>query len=218
MFLFNRLQRKESMMYCPNCQCEYVGWTGSCPECKTALIEHKPEDLEKGGQTISYEDLLALVKEHDGNLEIQCSTVSIEKDRTWTFPYFGFGYAWSTRMVGSSDDLTVELTTTEVGKSKRRGFPYDGFGFAWEKRMLGKIGGNELALQASKVNREKKWRFPFLGYGRGWTEEMSGECGDQLKAHFMTTDVGRSREWRFPYRGYGFAWVKRGVLSLSLKE
>ena len=107
-------------MFCPECKCEYVGWTGTCPDCKTPLVEEKPNEFEHADRPISYEDLLALVKENDGQLEIQLSTVGIQKERTWTFPYFGFGYAWATRMIGSSDDLMVELTTSEVGRSSMR--------------------------------------------------------------------------------------------------
>jgi hypothetical protein len=205
-------------MYCPECKCEFIGWTGNCPDCRTPLIDGKIDDFKYADQSISYKDLTTLVKENDGHLEIDLSTVSIEKELKWTFPYFGFGYAWARRMVGRVDETLVELTITEVGKSRSRRFPYMGYGFAWEKKMLGNIGGNEFSLLAVKVSREKKWRFPYLGYGRAWTEEMSGECGDQLKAHLVTTEVGRSGEWRFPYRGYGFGWVKKAVLTLTLDK
>jgi hypothetical protein len=203
-------------MFCPECSCEYVGWTGKCPICKTTLIEAKPEGFDQVSQAIAYDDLLSLIEEKGGQLKIDLSTASIEKERKWTFPYFGFGYAWSTKMVGRLDDLLVELITVEVGKNRSRKFPYNGYGFAWEKRILGTVGGNEIALDTTKVSREKKWRFPYMGYGRAWTEEMAGECGDRLKLHLMTTEVGRSGEWRFPYRAYGFAWIRKAVLTFTL--
>jgi hypothetical protein len=202
-------------MFCPECNCEYTGWTGKCPVCGTPLMEGNPEGFEQVGQPMSYENLLTLIEEKGGYLKIDLSAVRIEKERKWTFPYFGFGYAWTTKMIGRLDDLLVELFTAEVGKSRSRRFPYNGYGFAWEKRMLGTVGGNEMSLDATKVSREKKWRFPYMGYGRAWTDEMDGECGDQLKVHLLTTDVGRGGEWRFPYRGYGFGWIRKAILTFT---
>jgi hypothetical protein len=205
-------------MYCPECKCEYQGWTTICPVCKSHLIEgYNPPSVEQADK-LSYDELLNLVKENHGELQIELSTTGVRKERKWRFPYNGYGYAWASKISGTSDGISLNLTTSEVGKDHAWRFPYSGYGFAWAKSMAGELAGAEITLQATKVARERRWRFPYLGYGRAWTEEMTGECGDQLRVHLLVTEVGRARDWRFPYRGYGFAWGKKGILTLSLNQ
>jgi hypothetical protein len=206
------------IMFCPNCKCEFVGWTGRCPNCKVTLLDKLPQDYELSDEGLTYEELVDLVKDKDGLLEIVLTTSSVEKERKWRFPYDGYGYAWARKMVGESDGIVVELQTTNVGKDRAYRFPYVAYGFAWMEGSQGQVAGHEVELKATKVAREKKWRFPFFGYGRAWTEEMHGECGDQLYVHLSITDIGKSREYGFPYKGFGFAWEKSGILKLSLKE
>ena len=205
-------------MYCPNCRCEFDGWIGNCPECKTPLLSESPHVHEVSSNPISYEALVDLVRENDGQLSIDISTTDVGMQKKWGFPYFGYRYAWVKRMQGVNDGISVDLLTTDVGTEKRRRFPYLGYGYAWGKRMEGNIGGNTITLMATKVRKERKWRFPYSGYGYAWTHELSGECGVRISATLLTTDVGRKKGWGFPYLGYGSAWAKKGVLTLQLME
>lgn len=205
-------------MYCSNCRCEFDGWVGNCPNCRTPLREKPSHVQEFSSNPISYEALVDLVRENGGQLSVELSTTDVGMQKKWGFPYFGYRYAWVKRMQGADKGISVDLSITDVGTEKRWSFPYRGYGYAWEKRMEGNIGGNKITLMATNVRKEKKWSFPYSGYGYAWTQEMSGECGAQLNATLITTDVGRKKGWGFPYLGYGSAWAKKGLLTLKLKE
>lgn len=207
-------------MYCPNCRCEFDGWVGRCPECKTPLIlinqpTHVPE---VSGNPISYEALVDLVKENGGQLSVDLSTTDVGIQKKRGFPYFGYKYAWVKRMQGANNGVSVDLLTTDVGIEKRRRFPLLGYGYAWRKRMEGSIAGNTITLMATKVRKERKWSFPYSGYGYAWTQELSGECGSKFTVTLLSKDVGRKKGWGFPYFGYGSAWTKKGTLTLKLTE
>lgn len=206
-------------MYCAVCKCEFEGWTDTCPNCQNPLVEAKPPELPISVQTaLSYDDLVALVKENDGHLtiELAASGISIEKQRA--FPYLGYGYAWVKGMQGQHESLKVELHTTEVGKDKSHSFPYFGYGFAWSKKMEGTLAGNAIVLSASRVERNTSRAFPYLGYGYAWTKEMIGQCGDSLKIVLTVTDVAQEKTFGFPYFGFGFAWENKGMLTLTLVD
>jgi len=203
-------------MYCATCECEFDGWTGKCPNCKNPLQEGKPPTLRSGEQQIDYETLVNIVKERGGTLKIELKTCEVGKNKTTRFPWLGYGFAWTKRMLGSTDGISVDLSTTKVGKDRKWKFPYQGLGYAWRQEMQGSIGGSEINLTANKVTRKKTWRFPYSGYGYAWTEEMNGECGQDLNIELKTTEVKKMRRWIFPYFGFGYAWVKEGQLSLSL--
>jgi len=205
-------------MFCPKCRCEFAGWTGKCPNCKTPLVEELPTVRETADKPISYETLVDLVRENGGQLRIDLSTTDVGMEKRRGFPYSGYGFAWAKRMQGDCNDIWVDLTTTEVGMEKKQRFPYRGYGFAWARAMRGYIGGNKVALTARKVAKEQKWSFPYSGYGSAWTQEMSGECGGQLEVDLLTTDVGRRKGWGFPYLGYRFAWANSSILTLTLTE
>ena len=203
-------------MYCTECKCEFMGWSGSCPVCGGHPTEGPPSAAIIMDKAMSYEELVGLVGERGGPLAIDLSAIDVGTERTWSFPYFGYGWAWAKRMQGESDGVWADLQTLEVGKRLKSGFPYVGYRFGWAKLMEGSIAGNEVSLAAEKVVFQRKWAFPFFGYGFAWTQEMSGECGPDLKASLVTTEVGRTRRSRFPYRGYGFAWAKRATLTVEL--
>ncbi len=203
-------------MYCSTCECEFDGWTGKCPNCKNPLQDGKPTSPRSSDESIAYEALVAIVKEHGGTLDIELSAIEVEKSKSTRFPYLGYGYAWTKRMQGSLEGINVDLNTTEVGKDRKWQFPYQGLGYAWRQELQGRIGGNEAALSATKVTRKKRWRFPYSGYGYAWTEEMAGECGEKLSIELKTTDVSKIHRWMFPYFGFGYAWVNEGILSLTL--
>ena len=205
-------------MFCPTCRCEFVGWTGRCPVCKTSLVEELPTVHETADKPIPYEALVDLVRENGGQLRIDLSTTDVGMEKKRGFPYSGYGFAWVKIMQGAFNDILVDLTTTKVGMEKKQRFPYRVYGFAWAKAVQENIGRNKVTLTAKKVAREKKWSFPYSGYGSAWTQEMSGECGGQLKADLLTTDVGRHKGWGFPYLGYRFAWANSSILTLTLNE
>ena len=211
------ISMKKEKIFCPQCRCQFPAWVRTCPHCKTPLSEELPPLPEITDKAISYEALVDVVRKNGGHLEIDVTTTEVGRDTKWMFPYFGYGFAWAKKMMGTYSDILVDVITTEVGMEKKWRFPYIGYGFAWAKKMEGHIGGNNAVLTATKVEREKKWRFPYTGYGFAWTQEMSGECGDRLKIDVVTTEVGREKKWRFLYIGYGFAWAEKGVLTLSLK-
>jgi len=203
-------------MYCPECHCEFSGWTGKCPACRTPLVQREPFTMKTSGKMVSYEDLVSMVRERGGRLHIDLVTTDVGQAKKYSFPYQGHGFAWAKQMQGAIDDLMVDLQTTEVGMAKKHQFPYQGYGYAWERQIQGHIGGNALALKATEVISDKKWDFPYFGFGFAWAKELTGECGSHLTAALVTTEVARDKKYRFPYLGYGFAWVDKAVLTLTL--
>lgn len=211
-------------MYCNKCKCEFPEWIPKCPSCKAPLakemspqFKEQLELFENATRSISYEDLVRLVKESGGKLEIDLVTTDVGMEKKYQFPYQGYGFAWAEKMMGLFNSILIDLITTDVGKFKKWIFPYIGFGFAWSKRMKGEIGGNEIILVAKKVDMERKWEFPYQGYGFAWTQEMSGECGLELIADLVISDVKRNKRWTFPFFGFGFAWADKGILTLTIK-
>lgn len=203
-------------MYCTNCQCDFVGWMGKCPDCGTALVDGKAPEPEAAAPALAYEDLVALVRRSGDRLVVPLGTSEVGMQRGLGFPYRAYKFAWASAMQGDFDSSRVVLTTTEVGKEKKWKFPYFGYGYAWVKHMQGHIGGNEVTLSASRVARERKYGFPYRGFGFAWTEEMSGKCGAQIDAKLVVTDVGKKKGWGFPFSGYGAAWERKADLVLSL--
>ena len=211
------LREKDNSMFCPTCNCEFAGWTGKCPNCGTPLVLVPEEQAIYNTQrtAISYNELIDVVKENDGKLIIEVSTTEVETEKKWSFPYFGYGFAWAARMHGLFNDIVIDLTASDIGKEKKAAFPWLGLGYAWVKTMHGSIGGNEVILQVKKVEMKKSWVI-YWGFGFAWTQEMSGKCGNRLSVDFVTTEVGRKKGWGFPYQGYGFTWAKKGKLTIAL--
>ena len=205
-------------MYCQTCNCEFSGWRGRCPVCKADLVDVKPTKHVSQNGDIAYEDLVQLVEDQGGRLDIDLATTAVGFKRTWTFPYFGFGRAWASRMQGSCEAASVDLETSEVGMDAERRFPYFGHGYAWAKDLKGDIGGNDIHLTATKVARKRSRGFPYLGYGMAWVEQLSGECGDRLEVDLSVTEMGSRKRWAFPYKAYGYGWAKRGMLTLKLRS
>ena len=56
-------------MYCHTCACEFVGWTGLCPVCKTPLARELPSVLEALGEPVSYEAAKPLLERAKAALE-----------------------------------------------------------------------------------------------------------------------------------------------------
>lgn len=208
-------------MYCNNCHCNFVDWVKKCPNCKTSLIEDSLPKPAHKDRTIAYTKLVEVIRDHNGSVTVDLSTTDVMMQKKWTFPYFGFGYAWAKNMYGTSAEISVELTSAEIGKRRQTRFPYLGYGFAWVKSFNGIIGGNEFRLSARDVTYKKTWSFPYFGFGRAWTKNMSGECGNQIKVDLTITEHGSSRKWgNFPilFLGYGFAWEKRGLITFSINQ
>ena len=199
-------------MFCPTCICEFAGWTGKCPNCGTLLVPERQPIYRTQGTAISYKALIDVVKENEGKLIIEISTTEVGMEKKWSFPYFGYGFAWAARMHGSLNDIVIDLTASDIGKEKKAMFPWLGLGYAWVKTMHGSIGGNEVILDVKKVDMKKSWVF-YFGFGFAWTQEMSGKCGDRLIIDIVTTEVGRKKEWGFLWRGYGFTWAKKGEVA-----
>lgn len=203
-------------MYCANCNCEFDGWKGKCPNCKNPLQEEKPVKIAEEIPPIDYDSILQSIQDNGGKLDILVNASEVGKSKSLRFPYTGFGYAWTKRMQGATDGIAVDLSTTKVGKDRKRGFPYLGHGFAWQQEMQGMIGGHEINLTARKVIRKKSWSFPYRGFGYAWTDEMAGQLGDKIQVQMISSKIKKKRGWQFPYFGFGYAWVKESKLSLSL--
>lgn len=205
-------------MYCPNCQCDYVGWEGKCPIDHTYLLETSPVPEKPTHTPIPYDHIVKLVREHGGSYEINLRAIEVGRGKKMSFPYRGYGFAWAKRMVNGTDGVNVDLHIAEIEKSEDWGFPYQGYGFAWEKRMRGWVGGHEVELTATKVTREKKFLFPYRGHGYAWAERMTGKCGELIRVDLNATEIGRDRAWFMFYFGFGYAWISRATLVLSLSD
>jgi hypothetical protein len=205
-------------MYCSECECEFEGWKGRCPQCKNPLIDVKPAAEISTAEVVAYPDLLKLILEEGGELEVILSAVKVSKSRARRFPWLGYGFAWTSKMKADKDGLSIEFNTTKIEKKQNWRFPYQGLGYAWREEMQGQIGGNKTALTAEHVTRERRWRFPYSGYGYAWTDVMNGKCGPDINVEFKSTHVERISRSMFPYFGFGYAWVREGVLTLSLAD
>lgn len=203
-------------MYCSNCDCEFDGWRGKCPNCKNQLEDTEPLISTDEFERLTYESIVQSIRDNGGKIDITLDAKEVGKSKSLRFPYTGFGYAWTKRMQGAEQGIGVDLNTTKVGKDRKRGFPYLGHGFAWQQEMQGAIGGHEVNLTAKKVVRKKSWSFPYRGFGYAWTEEMAGQLGEQIQVSMKSSTVKKKRGWQFPYFGFGYAWVKEGELSLIL--
>ena len=203
-------------MYCTNCDCEFDGWKGKCPNCKNQLQDGKPPINKKEFKPVDYDSIVQSISDNGGSLDVTVNAIEVGKSKSLRFPYAGFGYAWTKRMQGEEKEIGVDLSTTKVGKDRKRAFPYLGHGFAWQQEMQGLIGGHEVNLTAKKVIRKKSWGFPYRGFGYAWTDEMAGNLGDQIQVRMKSSAVKKKRGWQFPYFGFGYAWVKEGELSLSI--
>jgi len=183
---------------------------------ETATTETLLGSAQVDDGDLSYRDLVELVEQSGGRLQIELATTDVDSERSIGFPYAGYKLAWVAAMQGHLASHTVRLTTTSVGKKRDRGFPYFGYGYAWAEDMRGQIGANEMTLTVVDVGREKSHRFPYRGYGFAWARELSGRLGEDLEVDLVISDVGRKRGWGFPYFGYGSAWAERGTLTLTL--
>ena len=131
-------------MFCPKCRCEFVGWTGKCPNCKTLLVEELAPIPETADKPISYEALVDLVRENGGQLRIDLSTTDVGMEKKRGFPYSGYGSAWTQEMSGECGaQLKADLLTTDVGRHKGWGFPYLGYRFAWANGSILTLTLNE---------------------------------------------------------------------------
>ncbi|MFC2118044.1 hypothetical protein ACFLSY_05330 [Bacteroidota bacterium] len=204
-------------MYCLECNCEFSDWVTRCPDCNTILVSQPIVVPVIKNNSGDYKKLISKIKENNGKLDIELLANDIGIEKKTTFPGFGFGFAWTKKMHGETDDIIVDLSTISVSSRRKWSFPYFGFGFTWEKIMHGSVCNNEINLKATKVGMEKKWGFPYLGYGYAWVSEMEGSCGAQITAKLKTTDVGKEKKWTFPYFGFGFSWADKAVLTLTLK-
>ena len=109
--------------------------------------------------------MVDLVRKNEGKTKIDVSTTDVGKNKTWTFPYFGYGFARAKRMQGTFDNILVDSLIAEVGMERKWVFPYRGYGYAWIQEMSGECGKLlRLHLLITEVRREKKWEFPYRGY------------------------------------------------------
>ncbi len=61
----------------------------------------------------------------------------VRREKKWSFPYFGFGYAWTEEMHGTcGGQLEIDLVTTEISKKNEQRLPWHGFGLSWIKESV----------------------------------------------------------------------------------
>ena len=89
-------------MYCSTCECEFNGWTGNCPNCKNPLLDRKPQSPRIIDESITYETLVNIVRDHGGSLEIDLNAIEVGKTKSTRFPWLGYGYAWTKKDAGLS--------------------------------------------------------------------------------------------------------------------
>ena len=205
-------------MYCETCRCEFSGWSGKCPVCRSPLVDGKPLEPVPGREMMAYGELVKLVNTGGGQLEIELSAAEVAVERKWRFPYSGYGFGWVKRMQSTRGTVRVGLATSAVGRRRTSRFPYFGYGYAWARELRGFVGGTEVTLAAAQVGTDRTTRFPWLGRGYAWTQAWSGRCGTELEATLSTTDVARRGGSGFLYKGYGFAWAKGAALTLTLSK
>ena len=203
-------------MYCRNCNCEFRGWTGKCPNCKQPLIEGATTEYIGTNGRIEYDALVEMIEMNGGSLIFVLEASQVSKKKSTRFPWLGFGYAWTQTMHGEGDDIHMDFITTEVGKDRKWSFPYRGHGYAWQQEMQGSIAGNQCTVSATDVSRTRSWTFPYSGYGYAWAQKMQGECGEDILISMSASKVSKQRKWRFPYFGFGYAWVDAYQVSLTL--
>ena len=207
------------VMYCSKCECEFVGWTGKCPADGTLLVEPSPVSNGAAHPPVPYETLVDRIRENNGSIEIELHATEVGRERKMSFPFRGYGFAWTKKMTGQINGIAVDLHIDDIGKNTDRGFPYQGYGFAWEQKMRGWVDGHDIALTATKVAHEKKHLFPYRGLGYSWAEELTGVCGNSIRGEMRTTEIGRDKTWTFfCYFGFGYAWIKQATLTLSLAD
>jgi hypothetical protein len=61
----------------------------------------------------------------------------VRREKKWSFPYFGFGYAWTEEMHGTcGGQLEIDLVTTEISKKNEQRLPWHGLGLSWIKESV----------------------------------------------------------------------------------
>lgn len=58
-------------MYCPQCNCEYMGWNLKCPVCQTTMIDVRPNVTKFDSDPADYTALVDAVREHGVTLTIK---------------------------------------------------------------------------------------------------------------------------------------------------
>jgi hypothetical protein len=192
----------------------YPDFIRECPPCAAELRSGTPLPRDPRCDGKSLRELLGVLDARGGQVDVSLRATVVARCHRYTFPYFGFGFAWAHHMTGTSEDLPVFLRAGEIGMERRWSFPYLGRGFAWIEHMTARAGDCEFPLHATRVQRESRWRFPYQGYGYAWTAEMEGSIEDTVRALLIVSSVARRRELRFPYRGHGYAWEDAAVLHL----
>jgi len=122
-------------MYCPKCECDFVGWTGKCPIDGTLLVELSPIPDKPTHAPVPYETIVDLIRENSGSYEIELRTTEVGRDRKMSFPYRGYGFAWAEELAGDcGKSIRADMKTVDVGRDKNWFLFYFGLGYAWVRR------------------------------------------------------------------------------------
>jgi hypothetical protein len=96
-------------------------------------------------------------------------TTQVGKEKKWSFPYLGRGFAWAKGMQGQIAGSEASLGTNRVGMEKKWRFPYFGYGYAWMRGMSGECGDQlKVGLSTTDFAEKRDWGFPYFGFGFAW--------------------------------------------------
>jgi hypothetical protein len=204
-------------MYCSKCDCEYSGWKGKCPDCKTPLVERLGTDAQTFRAPEPAPPPTVPPTRHP-RLSGELYATDVGHHKTYFVPLLlGWAFGWVKRMRGTIDGRDVNLRTTEVRMEKKWLLPGMGFGYAWAQRMEGNIGEERVTLETISVGRDRKWYLaPLkLGWGFAWAKEMVGRSASGSEIVLTVTSVAREKGWTFPGFGWGYAWEEKATLTIS---
>ncbi len=207
-----------------------VGCTGNSST-DTQYFNPNPQTTQSSNQTqvnysdISYDELVMLVKQTGGRLELTVNTVDVGRDKESPFVSSrGFGYAWANEMEGTlkhyEQNVYVSLSILDVKRNKESPWMSKrGFGYAWENILGGNIGGNTFELIATKVAKRKESpRISSRGFGYAHTQEMYGSIGNKLNVSLFTSAVNNNKEAPLvSSRGFGYSHIAKARLVLNYR-
>ena len=193
-----------------------------CPN-PYALTDIGPLWCSFEDKSITYDTLVDMVRENDGELSIDMETTKVGRDKERPlFDRSGFGYAWSEEMYGClGDDIPVKLRQLNVGRETyEQVWEHSAFGYAWTNVFAAEVGGNPFTLVATRAQKEEE--IPSLshrGFGFGHTLEMEGTFGDSLRVTLTTTETHSEKD--DPGHGnigYGYGWMQQAQMTIYLDE
>jgi len=189
---------------------------GNKPEGADYFNPHEEVEFQEG-RKISYKNLVSLVEEKQGKLEIDLTAILVGTLKETDGGYQGFGYGWTDQMYGQNDGITLYTYTHVVKKKAHPTYGYKGTGFAWAEIKKCNFGGNKFRLKQTKIHTENTSNEPgFQAMGYSSVDEMEGTLGKQLKVTFKRTLMDKRDEHSALYQGCGEGWTDKARVTIEL--